>query len=593
MPALAALERIYRQRGSVADLALVLLRRGELAFDPAQKRAAFAEVATLRELERELDGAIAAWRAVLELDDGDREAIDRVALIYERQGKSRELVDTLSQAARFARGPEEELALRTRIARLETDALRDDATAVSAWQAVLDLDEGNLDALVALETVHRRREDWLAVQEVLTRRLELATRSTDKIAVYRQLAVLAEQQQQSLDDAVASHYQILELDNANLEAYAELERLLGRGERWHDLVELLERVAEVLGTLGHDAQELGALARAADVWEARIGDPDAAGDILEKILARDPSSVAALTRLAKIYERARDWDRCDAVLKRALALGPRGADAADLYYRLGEVARHQRGDDVQALAHFRQALAFDAGHPAAIAALESAARDGKDWATVADMLARRVAVSSEPTAQLSMLLELAELHASRLGDAASALPLLERAAATAPADPRVLAPLADLYLTVGRFAEAAPIYERLADEARSARRMKDVAKYRQRQGAILEASADVTGALAAYEEAFRVNPTDAPTMAGLGRIYLASRAWDKAQRVYRTLVLQNIDPGAGVTKAEVYLALGSIHVELGEAQKARGMFQRGLELEPQNPALKEALGKLG
>jgi hypothetical protein len=48
--------------------------------------------------------------------------------------------------------------------------------------------------------------------------------------------------------------------------------------------------------------------------------------------------------------------------------------------------------------------------------------------------------------------------------------------------------------------------------------MKDVARYRQRQGGILEARGDAAGAVAAYDEAFRVNPTDVPTMAGLGRL---------------------------------------------------------------------------
>jgi tetratricopeptide (TPR) repeat protein len=281
------------------------------------------------------------------------------------------------------------------------------------------------------------------------------------------------------------------------------------------------------------------------------------------------------------------------VLKRALALGPRGRDAADLYYRLGEVAREESGDEVQALAHFRQALAYDGGHEPSIAAVEAAAREAKDWPLLADMLARREAVTADAAQHLAILLELAELYSKRLGSPETALPLLERAAQAAPNDTRILGPLADLYFAAGRVGDAAPIYARLADEARAARRMKDVARYRQRQGGILEASGDVPGALAAYEEAFRVNPTDTATMAGLGRIYMAQEAWDKAQRVYRTLVLQNIEPDVGVTKAEVYYALGLIHVRLSEPQKAKGMFQRGLELEPGNAVIRQALQGLG
>jgi len=121
--------------------------------------------------------------------------------------------------------------------------------------------------------------------------------------------------------------------------------------------------------------------------------------------------------------------------------------------------------------------------------------------------------------------------------------------------------------------------------------MKDVAKFRQRQGAILDARGDRAGALAAYEEALRVNPTDVGTMTGLGRLYFSSGDWEKALK-NQSLVLQNIDSEAGVTKGEVYWALGKIHIELGQSPKAKSMFQRGLEIEPGNAKLKEALSAL-
>ncbi|HEY6039796.1 MAG TPA: tetratricopeptide repeat protein, partial [Kofleriaceae bacterium] len=142
------------------------------------------------------------------------------------------------------------------------------------------------------------------------------------------------------------------------------------------------------------------------------------------------------------------------------------------------------------------------------------------------------------------------------------------------------------------FDEAAPIYDRLAEDAKANRRMKDVARFRQRQGGILEARGDRSGALAAYEEALRVNPTDVTTMTGLGRLYFAGNDWEKARKIYQSLVLQNIDPDAGVTKGEVYWALGRIHIELGQSPKAKSMFQRGLEIEPQNQKLREALSSL-
>ena len=150
----------------------------------------------------------------------------------------------------------------------------------------------------------------------------------------------------------------------------------------------------------------------------------------------------------------------------------------------------------------------------------------------------------------------------------------------------------DLYFAAGRLDEAAPIYDTLAADAKAQRRMKDVSRFRQRQGGILEARGDRAGALSAYEEALRVNPTDVVTMTGLGRLYFSAGDWEKARKIYQSLVLQNIDSDVGVTKGEVYWTLGKIHIELGQSPKAKSMFQRGLELEPQNQKLKEALASL-
>ena len=58
-------------------------------------------------------------------------------------------------------------------------------------------------------------------------------------------------------------------------------------------------------------------------------------------------------------------------------------------------------------------------------------------------------------------------------------------------------------------------------------------------------------------------------------------------------LLQTFDEKtAGITEASVYLALGQIHLMSGEAPKARNMFERGLETDPKNEELKQALASL-
>jgi tetratricopeptide (TPR) repeat protein len=587
LAALDPLVLVLRQRGEWAALAEALRQRGRVVQEIPEKRAAFAEVAELYERAGDAAGAVAAWQEIADQDDTDRAALDQLARLHRTSGDHAALVEVLGRAARLANDANDEKALRVEIARLEADGPR----AVAAWQAVIDLDPDDAAALGSLEAAHARASDWNAVADIQMRRLDLAKSASDKVAIHADMARTAELRRNSIDDAIAAWYAALDVDNTYLPAYAELERLLAAATRWHDLVDLLERQAQLHATLDHSREEILALARAADVWEGKLDNPDAAGEILEKILAREPGSVVALTRLSKIYERSGDWDKCKQTLEQALRLSPQGRDAADLFYRLGEVARVGDRDDVTAIQHFQQTLRHDPSHAAAIAALEKLARDRKDHALLADMLQRRAATVTAPADRVTLYVELADLE-RRAGRNDAALAALATASEAAPADVRVLAPMADLYFAAGRVDEAAPIYSRLADEARAARRMKDVARFRQRQGAILDARGDRNGALTAYEEALRVNPTDVATMTGLGRLYFSAGEWEKARKIYQSLVLQTIDADAGVTKGEVYWVLGKIHIELGQQPKAKSMFQRGLELEPGNAKLKEALSSL-
>src|SRR5690606_18927521 len=111
--ALDDLIKIVRQRGDQPALADALLRRGRTVTDLAEKRAAFAEVAQRGERAGDVAGAMAAWREIIEADDGDRGALDELARIQRaimRVSRTAdlagdqvgELIETLTRAAQLA-----------------------------------------------------------------------------------------------------------------------------------------------------------------------------------------------------------------------------------------------------------------------------------------------------------------------------------------------------------------------------------------------------------------------------------------------------------------------------------------------------------
>ena len=96
-----------------------------------------------------------------------------------------------------------------------------------------------------------------------------------------------------------------------------------------------------------------------------------------------------------------------------------------------------------------------------------------------------------------------------------------------------------------------------------------------------------------FNAAYKLDPSHAGPLAALGRLALRENDVERARKFYRSLLLQNFDEAsAGVSKAEVYLALGQIHVMAREIPKARNMFERGLENDPKNEQLRQALASL-
>src|SRR5439155_20363480 len=126
-------------------------------------------------------------------------------------------------------------------------------------------------------------------------------------------------------------------------------------------------------------------------------------------------------------------------------------------------------------------------------------------------------------------------------------------------------PLADAYFAAGRGNEALPMYQSLIEStlaANKGRKTKELARLHFRVGGIAEQVGDIARALEQYNAAYTIDAGHAPTLAAIGRLSMSAGDVEKARRVFRSLLLQNLDANSGIRKAEVYLALGEIHEKM-------------------------------
>jgi tetratricopeptide (TPR) repeat protein len=595
--ALGALEGLYRGVGAAgaAHLASILERRAAVELDPAARKKRLAEAAKLHEQHGDVEGAIAAWQSLRAAEEGDALALGELARLYESTGQTDEdhLVGALTERARFAEDPSERAALWARAGELRLAAGNVDGAA-EAYKEALEGAPDNLTVLGALEAIEEKRQDWTALQEILVRRLGGA-QGAAQIPVLLKLAKNAETRLDDVDQAAGYLRQILDVQADNGAAYLELERLLRKGERWYDLVDVLGKHADVEAAAKRKPSELALRVAIADVWEQELSSPESAVEALEKVLEVAPTNVAALLSMARIHEGAERWDEAAAALERAAATASSGEEAAEIAFRNAQIlkAKEAPAEEIEAL--LLRALDSNPAHVKAIEALEAIARAAKDDERLVQLLDLRLeatAATAKPDEQRKLLSEIAALY-KKLGRGGQAVPVLERLVAIAPDEIGGREDLADALIAAGRTDEAVKIARDLIEQLGKARRGKEAARWYQRLGAIAIAGRDLAGASEHFNAAYKLDPAHPLTLSALGRLAYEKGDLETARKFYRSLLLQNFDEAStGVSKAEVYLMLGRMHVAAKEIPKARNMFERGLETDPKNELLKQALAQL-
>jgi tetratricopeptide (TPR) repeat protein len=586
--ALEALDSLYRRQDQPEALAKVLEQRGAIEMEPDKRRGFLGEAARIHETRGELPAAIAAWQTVREGDQGDVEALTELARLFEQQGNNTELVSVLEDRARYSDANDERASLFFRIGELRRGPLADPEGAATAFKEVLDVLPDDRRALLALATLEGERGDFAALEEVLLRRLSVA-QGAEKVETLLALASNAEEKLEDSDRAVSYFHQILDTDPESQVAYNRLGKLLEQGERWYDLIELHERKATAAETV--DAV-LGARLAIADIWANRLGDDDSARETVEKLLADHPDHGPTLLALSGLYEKAgRLRDAAD-LLEKAAGVAGNAHERAEVHFRRSRVleAEGAPSDDVEA--SLRAALEAEPGHAESLRASEARARKAGDNALLVTLLETR-ALSANPADRKALLTEIAALYRGPVFAPDRAVTALTELAAGSPNDVQIQEDLASALLAAGRSDDAETLLSGLADKLGKAKQNKALARVQRGLGAIAETKGNLAAALSRFEAAYQLDPTQPAVVASLGRLALRQKDSEKARRYFRALLLQTFDEkAAGITKAEVYLALGRLHVEANEGPKARNLFERGLEADPKNAALKEALATL-
>jgi tetratricopeptide (TPR) repeat protein len=581
-----ALAEFYRKSARWAELVQVLKRQAELEEEAEKKVELYSNMAELYETQlSDPESSIASYRKVLAVDEINMDALNCLERLYRGQQQWEQLIEILERKAELAEEPDQIITLKQQIGELYDDRLGDAERAITSYKDVLTIEPQNLQAMKALEMLFEKTgkmEDYL---DILEQELDVTSSEEGQISLYQRMATVHEEQFQKLDHAAECLEKILEIDPRNEPTYRSLERLYRQDSRFDELVDVLARHINAITDV-HERIEL--YMSMGQVYEQALTDPDRAIEAYSDVLSFDPDHVHALDALARLFEQIEAWDRAVDAMNRVVNLVDDPGYRVGVFHRLGKIHEDHLHDSEQAEVDFQQALSIDPSHFDSMMRLVELYKMRGDWAKAAGMMVRAEAHTSNAIEKSKLLYEAGAAYLQQLDEEARAVELFARTLEVDPDHQQAGEPLAQIYFRDGRFEELEPVLDMLVRKAdrRDNRTLQDL--YFK-----LARTSDALGkndkALKYYRAAYDIDSTHLPTLTGMAALLYRTEDWDRAFKIYQTILVHHRDSQRAEEIVDIFFRLGNIKLKLGERKKALNMFEKALEIDPAHRDTLEAV----
>ena len=461
--------------------------------------------------------------------------------------------------------------------------------AVRQYEMAVANDYGSVVALQGYERVGREQGKHGQVEWCLERQVDVALTSAERIDALMKLADLHETKFLKRERAAEILERIVEIEPAHPQALKALERCYHALRDWPRLARVLRARAD---NTYDKKQKTELLELAAEVFESKLNDPEAAVEVHRDLLLVDPKHRRALGDLARLYEKLGDWGNMATYKARVAELAPTKRQASQQLVLLGDFLAAPDRDALAARMQYEKAVTVDPTNAAAWEALQRIAAAAGDDRRVAQCLEQRGKTVDGPRQRAAIYVELANLYATT-GDERAARDSFENAVAADPTNESAAIAMLDVFTREERWSEAAPLCELLVNAAtrdQDSRTLFTRQRLMTRIGAALgDADKAMTSSLAALD----IQPDDEGAQADL--VAVCTQCRDQPRVVMRAkeqLTRIASGPRSQVLPATVLLGLAQLQRDAGENEAAAGTLAHAMQGDPDHPGIQKELAEV-
>jgi tetratricopeptide (TPR) repeat protein len=553
--------------------------------------------------------AIGLFNRVLDVAPRDLAAVEALEGLYQTAERYAELSQILQRKSKVLDDAGQQKAALYEAARLEEEVLNRPEAAIQVYEAVLELEPEDLQALDALIKLYldlARWEDLLAAQ---LKKVDLVHGSEDKKAIYYQMGAVYERELEDVPRAIDTYQKVLELDPDDLPALGRLDVLYQTAENWAELLGVLAHEAELTAD---PAEAVSYQYRIAELYEKRLNDLDRAVELYRDVLnvqadhpptlralegikdSSGPRALLAAQALEPVYDAMAEWEKLVSALSVQARFTEDPFHRVELLHRIAGLFEDRIADPNGAFEWYARAVKVDSRNEDSLGAFERLASATGQWPAVAKLYESELELlGEEPDRLVELGLRVAQVHEVQLGDVDAAVAQYRRVLEVEPDNQGAIRALGRLFVKAERYAELAEVLKREAAIGHTPDEILD-SKYRLGQvyqnhlgdfdqavvtyEEVLSSAPEHVLARSALEELFAQGKKRKEIARVLGPLYEAGGEWERLVQVHEAQLteLESADE-----RLELYHRIAADHEErLANPTQAFAVLARALSEAP-------------
>jgi len=428
--ALAALARLYAERGDWNALLAVLDRIAARTTEPAERAELLYRAARIHDARLgNRRAAIALLERAHECAPDHRIVLDELVRLHRDARNHKALTEILPALIERTEDRADRVALWLALGQAFEVDRGQDGDAARCYRQALTLAPTHVPALQALGALLSRRDDWAGLVEMHLGEARATLDTARRAAAHVRAAELLEARLQRPGEAAEHYANALALVPGHPAAFKALARLYAQTGEHERLIELLERAVDQATVVDH---KVAHLFKIGSLWEDAVGDPVQAAHAYARVLALRGDDLGALHALQRVHERAgRHQELVDALLREA-ELSSEIDVTIGLLYRAASVLDEHLDDPDRARRLLLRVLDLDSASAPALTSLGRIYYRAGQWQDLLGIYQRELELTDAAEARAELLTKMGELYERRVGAIDAAIESYRDAVEAAP-----------------------------------------------------------------------------------------------------------------------------------------------------------------